>query len=131
MIITRRANRIAEANLIKKAQIKKARRADTTDFDRVADKFVEAVMKIRAAMMASGSKENYNLFFGGFEQCDALLRDPAYHESKEAQFAYQLLLGADSWLRHEADKLGEEYVPPNHFFICWLRHGVDLRNMPV
>ena len=131
MIIKRRSDRIAEANLIKKAQVKKARRSDTHDFEMVGDKFVEAVMKIRAAMKTTNTTQNYDYFFGGYEQCDALLRDPAYHQCQEAQFAYQLLLGADSWLRHEADKLGEEYIPPSHFFLTWLRHGYDLRNLPV
>lgn len=131
MIIKRRSDRIAEANLIKKAQVKKARRSDTHDFEMVAGKFVEAVMKIREAMKATDTTQNYDYFFGGFEQCDALLRDPAYHESKEAQFAYQLLLGADSWLRHEADKLGEEYVSPESFYKCWDLQGIDLRGQPV
>ena len=131
MIIKRRSDRIAEANLIKKAQVKKARRSDTSDFESVCDKFIEAVMKIRAAMKTTNTTQNYDHFFGGYEQCDALLRDPAYHDCKEAQFAYQLLLGANSWLLHEADKLGADYIPPEHFYKCWDRAGIDLRNLPV
>lgn len=131
MVIKRRSDRIAEANLIKKAQVKKARKSNTADFEIAGDKFVEAVMKIREAMKTSATTKNYDMFFGGYEQCDELLRDPAYHECKEAQFAYQLLLGANAWLCHEADKLGEDYIPPKHYFATWLRHGYDLRNLSV
>ena len=131
MVVKRRADPLAEAAIIKKAQVKKARRSDTKDFELVANKFVEAVMKIREAMKATNTTQNYDHFFGGFEQCDALLRDPAYHSSREAQFAYQLLLGADSWLRHEADKLGEAYVSPESFYKCWDLQGINLRGLPV
>ena len=131
MVVKRRADRLAEAAIIKKAQVKKARRSDTKDFESVCDKFIEAVMKIREAMKSTSTTKSYDLFFGGYEQCDELLRDPAYHDCKEAQFAYQLLLGANSWLLHEADKLGADYVPPEHFYKCWDRTGINLRNLPV
>lgn len=131
MHVMRRSDRIAEAKLIEKAQIKKARRSDTSDFELVARKFVEAVMKVREAMAATDTKEDYSKFFGGYEQCDLLLQDPAYRNSADAQFAYQLLLGADQWLKHEADKLGEKYIPPEHFYKAWDYFGIDLRGKSV
>ena len=129
MVLTRRMDRVAERRIIAEAQKKKARSDDTTDFNMVAHKFVTAVLKVREAMKKTRSSINYDYFFGGFEQCDALLQDPAYIASREAQYAYQLLLGADQWLKHEADKLGEEYVSPNHFYKAWELHGVDLRHL--
>lgn len=127
MLIARRMDRVAERRIIAEAQKKKARSNDPSDFNMVAHKFVTAVLNIRNVMKKVGSELNYDNFFGGFEQCDALLQDPAFIASPEAQYAYQLLLGADTWLKHEADKLGEEYVSPNHFYIAWLNHGIDLR----
>ena len=123
--VMRRSDRIAEAAIVKRAQIKKARRSDTTDFEMVSHKFIEAVMKIREAMAATNTERDYSTFFGGYEQCDAMLQDPAYRASQDAQFAYQLLLGADSWLKHEADKLGENYVAPEHFYTV----GINLRGL--
>ena len=131
MIVKRRSERLFERNVLNQARIKVARTTDTSDFDRVAKKFVESVYAIRKAMKDAGSEQNYDLFFGGFEQCDALLQDPVYKTSTEAQYAYQLLLGADAWLKHEADKLGEEYVSPSHFYKCWLNEGIDLRGKDV
>lgn len=125
--VMRRSDRIAEAALIKKAQIKRARRSDTTDFETVAHKFIEAVMKIREAMATTNTEKDYSTFFGGYEQCDALLQDPAYRTCQDAQFAYQLLLGANSWLIHEAGKLGESYVAPEHYYKCWDTVGINLR----
>lgn len=129
MHVMRRSDRIAEAAIIKRAQIKKARRSDTADFETVAHKFIEAVMKIREAMANTDTQNDYSTFFGGYEQCDALLQDPAYRKSQDAQFAYQLLLGADSWLKHEADKLGENYVAPEHYYKCWDTVGINLRGL--
>ena len=133
LIVKRRAEREAEQRIIANAQVKKARSNNTADFELVAGKFREAVMKIRAAMKTTDTQYNYDTFFGGYEQCDMLLRDPAYHSCSEAQFAYQLLLGADSWLKHEADKLGENYVPPEHFYKAWLLNNppIDLRGLNV
>lgn len=129
MVLTRRMDRVAERRIIAEAQKKKARSDDPTDFNMVAHKFVTAVLNIRQVMKKIGSEINYDYFFGGFEQCDALLQDPAFIASSEAQYAYQLLLGADTWLKHEADKLGEEYVSPNHFYKAWELHGIDLRHL--
>lgn len=131
MIVKRRSERLFERNILHQARTKVARKTDTSDFERVAHKFVEAVYAIRDAMKKAGSEQNYDLFFGGFEQCDALLQDPAYKQSAEAQYCYQLLLGADAWLKHEADKLGEEYVSPEHYFKCWDLEGINLRNQDV
>ena len=131
MMVRRRIDRLTEQRIIREAQIKKATTTDTSQFERVASKFVAAVMKVREAMATTDTTNDYSMFFGGFEQCDALVQDPAYQASQEAQMAYQLLLGADSWLRHEASKLGEEYVPPEHFFKTWELAGYDLRGHDV
>lgn len=131
MIVKKRSERLFERNVLRQARVKVAKKTDTSDFDRVAKKFVEAVYAIRIAMRNAGSLVNYDTFFGGFEQCDELLQDPAYKQSSEAQYAYQLLLGADAWLKHEADKLGEDYVSPEHFFKAWDNEGIDLRNLDV
>lgn len=131
MIVKRRSERLFERNVLHQARIKVAKKTDTSDFDRVAKKFVEAVYAIREAMKNAGSLTNYDMFFGGFEQCDALLQDPAYKQSSDAQYAYQLLLGADAWLKHEADKLGEDYVSPEHFFKAWDNEGINLRDLDV
>lgn len=128
MIIKRGSERRLEASIIKRARIKAARTADTSDYVLVCHKFVEAVMAVRKAMKEAGSERDYDYFFGGFEQCDELLQDPVYRTSSEAQYAYQLLLGADQWLKHEAEKLGEAYVSPEHFYKCWeIVTGIDLR----
>ena len=131
MIIKRRSERLFERNILQQARTKVARKTDTSDFERVARKFIDATYAIRKAMKETDSENNYDLFFGGFEQCDALLQDPAFKASPDAQYAYQLLLGADAWLKHEADKLGEEYRSPEHFFKCWDLENIDLRNQGV
>ena len=127
MIVKRRSERLFERNILQQARTKVARKTDTSDFERVARKFIDATYAIRKAMKETDSANNYDLFFGGFEQCDALLQDPAFKSSPDAQYAYQLLLGADAWLKHEADKLGEEYRSPEHYFKCWDLEGFDLR----
>lgn len=124
IVIKRRATRVAEAKLIKTAQVKKARTTSEDDFNIAAKKFVEAAKGIRAVMKKLGSNK-YEKFFGGFEECDALLQDPLYVKSQEAQYRYQLLLGADQWLKHEADKLGADFVSPKHFYKAWERFGAD------
>lgn len=120
MVVKRRSTREAEARIIKLAQIKKTRSTDTTDFVYVAGKFREAVMNIRNIMQNTPTTVDYSNFFGGYEQCEILLQDPAYRASQDAQFAYSVFLGVDQWMRHEADKLGEDYIPPKHFFKAWL-----------
>lgn len=133
MVISRVADRISERRVISEAQIKPARSTDTKDFEYVAGKFREAVMKIRAAMEKAGSKIDYSNFFGGYEQCEVLLQDPAFRSSQDAIFEYNVFLGVDQWLRHESDKLGQNYIPPNHFFKAWLLADppIDLRNLNV
>ena len=131
MIIKRRGDRVLENEILRKARTKMARTNDTSDFDRVAKQFVEAVYNIRNIMKEEGSTRNYDNFFGGFEQCAELLKDPAFKISQKAQYAYTALLGVDAWLKHEADKLGEKYVSPNHFYIAWLNENIDLRGLDV
>lgn len=129
MDVVRRSSRAAAAKILKQARIKQSRTDSNADYLMVCEKFITAVMKVRAAMKAAGATDfnNYDLFFGGFEQCDIMLQSEAYMKSSEAQFAYSLLTGADSWLKHEADKLGEAYVSPEHFYKCWDQVGIDLR----
>lgn len=121
MIVKRRSDRVAAAKIVKEAQIKKARTLSVADFKMVAKKFCSAVHLLRNAMKSVGSKDfsNYDQFFGGFEQCDIMLQDPLYWKSTDAQRYYTLLMGANDWLKHEADKLGEMYVSPNHFYYAW------------
>ncbi len=131
MIIKRRGDRVLENEILRKARTKVARTKDASDFEKVARQFIKAVYDIRSIMKDSGSTKNYDLFFGGFEQCAELLNDPAFKISQKAQYAYTVLLGVDAWLKHEADKLGEDYVSPEHFYKCWDLEGIDLRNHDV
>ena len=127
MIIRRKSDRDAEKRILEEARKKVATKDTNADFLVAAGKFIEAVKKIRQAMGAAGAP-GYDNFFGGYEECDVLLNDPIYQTCTRAQFAYQLLLGANSWLRHEADKLGETYKSPNHFFLAWyLVEHIDIR----
>lgn len=129
MVVKRRSDRIREAQILKQARIKQTRTNSNKDYIMVAKKFVEAVMMVRKAMKEAGAKDfnNYDLFFGGFEQCDAMLQSKEYFESDAAKYAYSVLQGADSWLKHEADKLGEAYVSPEHYYKAWDLYGIDLR----
>ena len=135
LIVKRRSDRIAAARLLKQAQVKKTRTDSNQDYLMVCEKFVTAVHKVRDAMKKTGSTDfnNYDQFFGGFEQCDIMLQDEKYKNSPEARYAYELLIGADSWLKHEAEKLGEDYISPQHFYLAWwyVEHiWIDPKNPP-
>lgn len=125
MVVKRRADRLAEAAIIKKAQVKKARRSDTSDFEIAAKIFTDAAKAIRVKMKELGS-DAYEHFHAGFEECAALRLDPIFVGSQEAQYLYGNLEGADRWLLHEADKLGQSYVSPAHFYKAWELAGEPL-----
>ena len=129
LIVKRRSDRIAAARLLKQAQVKRATTDSNQDYLLVCDKFIKTVYRVREAMKKAGATDfsNYDLFFGGFEQCDTMLQDPKYKKSEEARYAYELLMGANIWLKHEAEKLGQDYVSPEHFYKCWDTVGIDLR----
>lgn len=118
MIVKRRSDRIAEARLIKEAQIKKARTDSDEDFRTAAKLFTDTAIAIRKKMKELGT-DKFNNFHAGFEECAELRADPLFMKSSEAQYLFGNLQGADSWLRHAADKLGEAYISPAHFFKAW------------
>jgi len=126
MVITRRASRAAAARIVKEAQVKPARTTDTADFELAARLFTDAAKAIRAKMKELGS-DAYEHFHAGFDECAILRADPIFANSQEAQYLYGNLEGADRFLLHEADKLGQEYISPNHFYKAWELAGEPLR----
>lgn len=118
MIVKRRSDRVAAANIVKAAQIKKARTDSDEDFRIAAKLFTDTAKMIRARMKELGS-DKYEHFHAGFEECAYLRMDPLFKKDSEVQYLFGNLQGADSWLRHASDKLGEPYVSPAHFFKAW------------
>lgn len=118
IIIQRRSDRVAAAQIVKQAQIKPATTDTDDDFKIAAKLFTDAAKALRAKMKELGSND-YDDFHAGFEECAALRADPIFVNSQDAQYLYGNLAGADSWLRHEASKLGQAYVSPAHFYKAW------------
>jgi len=126
MAITRRMDRIAEARIIKQAQIKQARTTDTRDFEFAAKIFTDAAKALRNKMKELGSND-YDHFHAGFDECIILRQDPLFINSQEAQYLYGNIEGANSFMRHEADKLGQAYISPAHFYKAWELAGEPLK----
>ena len=126
MIVKRVEDRISERRIIKEAQIKPARSTDTTDFEYAAKIFTDAAKALRAKMKELGSN-NYEHFHAGFDECIILRQDPLFVNSQEAQYLYGNIEGANSFMRHEADKLGQAYVSPAHFYRAWELAGEPLK----
>ena len=126
MIVKRRSERLFERNVSQQARVKVARTTDTKDFELAAKVFTDTAKAIRVKMKELGS-DAYDNFHAGFEECAALRMDPLFVGSQEAQYLYGNLEGADRWLLHEADKLGQNYISPAHFYEAWRLAGEPLK----